>query len=68
MGKNKARWFAVTFGFSLAIKLYLAYLAGAWLDNYFQIQPYSLLTTILLALLSSFLSLYRYYKNQEDNE
>ena len=52
---------AVSFGFGLAMRLYLAFLAGSWLDKYFDIQPYGLLLAVLIALFLSFLSLFRHF-------
>ena len=52
---------AASFGFGLAARLYLAFLAGSWLDKRFCIQPYGLLILILIALFLSFWSLFRHF-------
>ena len=51
----------VSFGFALATRLYLAYLAGSWLDKHYHIQPYGLLIAILIAIFLSFWSLFRHF-------
>jgi len=56
--------FAVSFGFALALRLYLAYLAGSWLDDRFDSQPYLLLLAFLIALFLSFWSLFRNFPQE----
>ena len=50
---------AVSFGFGLAMRLYLAFWVGSWLDKRLNIHPYGVLLMILIALILAFWSLYR---------
>ncbi|MCL1872727.1 MAG: AtpZ/AtpI family protein [Clostridiales bacterium] len=55
---------AVSFGFALAARLCLAYLAGSWLDDHYQTRPYGLLIAVLIALFLSFWSLFRHFPQE----
>ena len=56
---------AASFGLGLAIRLFLAYLAGSWLDKQLGIAPYGLLLAVLLAIFLSFWSLLRHFSPEE---
>jgi hypothetical protein len=55
---------AASFGFGLVIRLYLAFLAGSWLDKRFDIAPYGLLAALLAALYLSFRNLFRLFPKE----
>jgi F0F1-type ATP synthase assembly protein I len=56
---------AASFGLGLAIRLFLAYLAGSWLDKQLGLQPYGLLLAVLIAIFLSFWSLLRHFSPEE---